>query len=313
MLDKRTPRSQNFKNYQLQQSHQQSFSNCDVLPQRSFDFALVDPLPANIYELLKATYLYLDATKSPICSTLLSAMLQFEQYAAISSITLASVVSCSIKYQLESQQSFNKLACQTPTTSVASSDILDASDISDASSTLQFSSISSSSTGNDDIYSLLDFSASQLESQCSLLEQQISLCEQFSSIKDNFSICEAHNLHLDEDLIRLTTAHSVLESDISRLQAENLKLSLQTQSSSDQERAALISSADTIWFHQQYQVLYDNAYHLHCGTFHARSTAHAFAYAAACSAWRTRFGNISPPSRSVDDYQCSIQKGGYFS
>jgi hypothetical protein len=87
-------------------------------------------------------------------------MLQFEQYAATSSITLASVVSCSIKYQLESQKSFTKrLACQTPTAPVASTEMMD------APSALQLSSVSSSSTGNDDIYYLPDFSASRLESQ----------------------------------------------------------------------------------------------------------------------------------------------------
>ena len=210
MLDKKTPRCQNFKNYQLQQ-HQQSFSKCDALPQPFFDFALADPLPAHIYELLKATYLYLAATKSPICSTLLSAMLQFEQYAAISSTTLASVVSCSIKYQLELQGSL----ISTKLTTVASSDFLD------APSTFQLPSVSSSPTINDVITSLLDFSASQLESQCALLEQQIQLCEQFHSIKEQFSICEAHNLHLDAKLARLTAVHSPLVSDLSRLQTEN--------------------------------------------------------------------------------------------
>jgi hypothetical protein len=178
MLDKRTPRSQNFKNYQLQQQHPQSFSKCDALPQPFFDFALADPLPANIYELLKATILYLDAVQSPICSTVRQALLQFEQYAAISSITLASVVSCSIKYQLESQGSLTSTKLPT----AASADIFKL----DTSSTLQLPSVSSSSTINDDISSLLDISASQLESQCLLFEQQISLCEQFHSIKKNF-------------------------------------------------------------------------------------------------------------------------------
>jgi hypothetical protein len=39
MLDERTPRSQNFKYYQLQQ-HQQTLSICDVIPQPFFNFAL---------------------------------------------------------------------------------------------------------------------------------------------------------------------------------------------------------------------------------------------------------------------------------
>ena len=87
MLDKRTLRSQIFKNFQLQKQQQLS-STCDVLPQPSFDFALADPLSANIYELLKATFLFLDATQSPIYSTLRSAIIQFEQFAAISSVTI---------------------------------------------------------------------------------------------------------------------------------------------------------------------------------------------------------------------------------
>jgi hypothetical protein len=231
MLDKRTPRSQNFKNYQLQQQHPQSFSKCDALPQPFFDFALADPLPANIYELLKATILYLDAVQSPICSTVRQALLQFEQYAAISSITLASVVSCSIKYQLESQGSLTSTKLPT----AASADIFKL----DTSSTLQLPSVSSSSTINDDISSLLDISASQLESQCLLFEQQISLCEQFHSIKENFSICEAYNLRLDTEL--------------TRLQADNLQLCKRIPSTHDQERAALIYSAVTAQFRRSYQ------------------------------------------------------------
>jgi hypothetical protein len=67
-----------------------------------------------------------------------------------------------------------------------------------------------------------------------------------------------------------------------------------------------------LWFHQKYQALYDYEYHCHIGTFQASSTAHASAYAAACSEWRTRFGIISPPSRSVNDHHPK-RKGGYFS
>jgi hypothetical protein len=158
MLDKRTPRSQNFKKYQLQHQHQQSFSKCDALPQPFFDFALADLLSANIHELLKATILYLDAIQSPICSTVRQALLQFERYAAISSITLASVVSCSIKYQLESQGS---LTSTKPDCCISRH--------FGCIISLQLPSVSSSSTINDDISSLLEISDSQLESQCFLI------------------------------------------------------------------------------------------------------------------------------------------------
>ena len=128
MLDRRTLRSQNFKNFQLQQQ-QQMFSSCDVLPQPSFDFALADPLSANIYELLKAMFLFLDATQSPICSTLRSAILQFEQFAAISSATIASVVTSSIESQLTIKGLLhpNKLDFAPLAADVTISDILDAS------------------------------------------------------------------------------------------------------------------------------------------------------------------------------------------
>ena len=159
MLDKRTPRSQNFKKYQLQQQRQ-SFSTCDVLPQPFFDFALADPLSANIYELLKATYLFLDATQSPICSPLRSAIIQFEQFAAISSVTIASVVTSSIEYQLAVKGFIRPTKLEFDTLAdVVSPDILD-------SSTPRLPSVSSLSTIHDDFLSLLDFSASQLESQC---------------------------------------------------------------------------------------------------------------------------------------------------
>jgi hypothetical protein len=99
------------------------FKECDALLQPLFDFALAEALSANIHELLEATYLYSAATKFPICSTLLSAMLRFKQleYAVISSTTLASAVSSFLKYKLESQGVLNptKLVCQTPAATVA--------------------------------------------------------------------------------------------------------------------------------------------------------------------------------------------------
>lgn len=157
MLDKRTSRSQRFKNFQLQQQ-QQSFSECDVLPQAFFDFALADPLSANIYELLRATLLYLDATHSPICSTLRSAFLQFEQFAAISRITIASVLNSSLEYQLATKGFI------TPTKPALNPSSADTASPNISNATI-LPSVSSSPTITDDFSYLLDFSASQLESQ----------------------------------------------------------------------------------------------------------------------------------------------------
>ena len=300
MLDKRTPRSQNFKNYQLQQQ-QQSFSPCDALPQLCFDFALADPLSANIYELLKATYLFLDATQSPICSTLRSAIIQFEQFAAISSVTIASVVTSSIEYQLVAKGFLRptKLSFDTSAADVASPDIPDAT-------TPQLHSVSGVSTIHDEFLSLLDFSASQLESQCALLEQQIQLCEQFHSIKENFSICEAHNLRLDDDLNRLTTAHSILASEFSCLQADHAQLCQKAKPTLRQERALLVYSAAIAQFRKSCQTLIPQArdsrsafgFHIYLSAEDMRTSA----YHTACDDWRSRFGNIPPPSQLPDDY-----------
>jgi hypothetical protein len=177
------------------------------------------------------------------------ALLQFEQYAAISSITLASVVSCSIKYQLESQGSLT--STKLPTAASITFWM--------HHPTLQLPSLSNSSTINDDVSSLLEISASQLESQCFLIEQQISLCEQFHSIKVNFSICEAYNLRL--------------ATELARLQADNLQLCKQITTTHDQERAALICSTVTAQFRRSPRLIRANAIspqappHLHVGIF----------------------------------------------
>ena len=98
MLDKRTTRSQLFKNYLQLQHHQQSSPKCDVFPQR-FDFTLADSSARTIYELLKSTYLYLDATQSPICSILLTVIKTFEEFVGHYSYNFSTAVALSIQYR----------------------------------------------------------------------------------------------------------------------------------------------------------------------------------------------------------------------
>ena len=117
MLDKRTSRSQIFKNFLQLQQHQQSSPKCDVSPQQRFDFTLADPSASTTYELLKSTYLYLDATQSPICSTLLTAIQTFEEFLAHSSYNFSTAVALSIQYQLVAPSLSN---APTPATSRSS-------------------------------------------------------------------------------------------------------------------------------------------------------------------------------------------------
>ena len=274
MLDKRTPRSQSFKNFQLQQQ-QQSFSTCNVLPQQLFDFALADPLYATIYELLKATLLHLAATQSPFCSTLQLAIYHFEQYAATSSVTLASAVSSSIEQQLAVQGILRptKLNFDTLAADIA------VPAISDAPSTQKLPSVSSSTTIHEDFPYLLDLSASQLEPQCYLLEQQISIGERFHSIKENLSLCDAHNLCLDDDRLRLTAVISSLESDLSR-----------HQTASAQEQAL---SAAIAHFCADYQLLVSSGRRFGI----LEPVLLSSAYQRACANWRYKFRTIQQPSQ----------------
>ena len=88
MTEKRATRSQNYKQFQLQQP-QKLYSQCDVLPPPKFDFSFADPALGNIYELLKVTHLYLCASHSPVSSSLLHILQQFEQLAAHTPSTVA--------------------------------------------------------------------------------------------------------------------------------------------------------------------------------------------------------------------------------
>jgi hypothetical protein len=162
MLDKRTPRSQNFKKYQLQHQHQQSFSKSDALPQPFFDFALADLLSANIHELLKATILFLDAIQIVFSLQFVRLCVKPCFNSSDMQQSLALLLHPSSVVQLNISLSHKDLLPQ-PSPTAASPDILD------ASSSLQLPSVSSSSTINDDISSLLEISDSQLESQCFLI------------------------------------------------------------------------------------------------------------------------------------------------
>ena len=96
MIDKRTSRSQNYKQFQLQQQQKLS-SQCDVVPPPKFDFSFADPAFGNIYELLKVTHLYLCATHSPVSSSVLHILQQFEQLAAHTTSTVAQYAVQTIK------------------------------------------------------------------------------------------------------------------------------------------------------------------------------------------------------------------------
>jgi hypothetical protein len=213
MLDKRTSRSQIFKNFLQLQQHQQSSPICDVFPQQRFDFTLADPSASTTYELLKSTYLYLDATQSPICSTLLTAIQTFEEFVAHSSYNFSTAVALSIQYQLVAPSLSN---APTPATS-RSSPIPPVTTHAD-----------------DEIFFLIDSSASQIESHCLALERQIQLCADLHSIQANLVTCEQHNLLLASishmckaDNLRLESLLTSCQDEIFRFRAEHDTLLLQ--------------------------------------------------------------------------------------
>ena len=100
MLDKRTSRSRNFKNFLQLQQQPLSNSKCDIFPWQQFDFTLADSSASTVYEFLKRTYLYLDATQSPICSTLLTVIHNFEEFVVHSSHNFSTAVALSLQCQL---------------------------------------------------------------------------------------------------------------------------------------------------------------------------------------------------------------------
>jgi hypothetical protein len=173
MLDKRTSRCQNFKNFLQLQQHPQSSSKRDVFPQQLFDFTLADSSASTIYELLKSTYSYLDATQSPICSTLLTAIQNYEEFVAHSSYNFSMAVALSIQYQLAAP-----FPSKAPPPASSSS----------KNSVIFFT--------DDDLFILLQSSASQLESTCLALKSQLQLCASIHHLKSNLATCEQHNLLL---------------------------------------------------------------------------------------------------------------------
>jgi hypothetical protein len=199
MLDKRTSRSQLFKNYLQLQHHQQSIPKCDVFPHR-FDFTLADSSARTIYELFKSTHLYLDATQSPICSTLLTAIQTFEEFVAHSSYNFSTAVALSIQYQLAAPSPSKAPTPATSTSSVGT-------------------------PADDAIFLLLESYASQLESNCLALEHQMQLCDSRHAIKANLVTCEQHNLLLatishtcKADKFRLDSLLSSCHNEISLVQ-----------------------------------------------------------------------------------------------
>ena len=204
-LDKRTPRSLNFKNFLQLQQHQQPINRCDVFPQPRFDFDLADPNARNIYEQLKSVYLYLDAVNSPIASSLFNTIQNFDEFVAVSTYNLATVVRTSIQYQLAA-----------PIASSAPSTVSQPSPSPATPSAQPHSPITSVSTSfaDDALFSLLDFSASQLE----------SLCESVQTLKDQLAACEQHNLLLDALSSTRKADHLRLENLLSTCQAENIRL-----------------------------------------------------------------------------------------
>jgi len=226
MPDNRTSRSQYFKNFLQLQQHQQSKPKCDIFSQQRFDFTLADPSASIAYELLKSTYLYLDATQSPICSTLLTAITTFEEFVAHSSYNFSTAVSLSIQYQLAAP-----LPSTTPIPATSPSSLIS----------------SVSAPADDAISFLLESSASQLESNCLILESQLQLCKSLHTIKANLATCERHNLLLATISHTCKADNFRLESQLSSCQSENFRLRAEhlSYSRSDQPFKYLVALLDT--------------------------------------------------------------------
>ena len=181
MIEKRTTRSQNCKQFQLQQQPKLC-SQCDVLPPPKFDFSFADPAFCNIYELLKVTHLYLCATHSSVSSSLLHILQQFEQLAAHTTSTVAKYAVQTIKPSMIEQ---------IPSTLQSSDCIFSKILVPSADSTF-----CSAEVLHETISSLLDHYPDQLELNFSLLEQNLQLSSQFHVLKGNLAICENHKYYL---------------------------------------------------------------------------------------------------------------------
>ena len=280
MLDKRTSRSQNYKQFQLQQQ-QKLVLPCDVLPQSKFDFSLADPAFGNIYELLKVTQLYLSATHSPVSSTVTNIMFQFEQLAACTTSTVAKYAVQTIKPTMIDKipSPLQSPECKIYPISISSTDGI-------------FGSI-------DTIFSLLEKYTDQLEANCNLLEQNLQLSSKVHELTANISVCERHNLLLDEDASRLADETSILASDISRLQAEvdqlraeNEQLRLKSKPTLKQQRAMLVYAAAVAQFQTPWYT-FESPYYAYSRFTSPPSPAEI---------WTDRYPGVPPPSATTGDY-----------
>ena len=105
MVDKRTRRSQSFKDRLRQPPRSQpdstrdalprSFS-CDAIPQPNFDFPKGDPAFNDLWELLCSVHVSASAMNSPLAPTLRHIMLKFDHLASNTTIAMMMM----LKYQL---------------------------------------------------------------------------------------------------------------------------------------------------------------------------------------------------------------------
>ena len=172
-----------------------------------------DPAFYNLYESLKAAYLYLHATGSPISSTLLNIMDQVDRLAVSNTCLLMD----QLKHQFTpflSKPTPLPDSISSVAPSVASTIISDATPVSTCCAV-------------DDIHitSLL----AQVEKIATFQELHLSSVEQ--QCRATLAVCENHNLQLDIQLQQsqlalqlLERANSALTAEISSLCAENNKL-----------------------------------------------------------------------------------------
>ena len=215
-VGKRTQRSQTFKQFQLQSQSQQisqcaSKSTGDVLPPPIFDFSMGDPAFYYLYESLKAVLLYLQATGSPISSTMLNIMHQVDQMAFNNTRLLMDL----IKYQLPpfiktpTQLQDNPSSVVPPVVSI----------------TIPDNNSVSTSCAVDEIQvsSLL----AQVENIATLHELHLSTVEQ--QCRSIMAVCENHNLQLASQLQQSQLDLQLLESKNTELTIELILLGEENQ------------------------------------------------------------------------------------
>ena len=142
---------------------------CGVVSPAQFDFTLADPAIGNLYEMLKVTYLFLCSTQSPVSSTLLNILQQFEQLAAHTPSTVAKYAVQSVNSSMTESIPLDQQSqdCTLSNILVSTSD----SAICPADAHRAAATISP----------LFERYADQLEVHCSLLEQISSSRPKFTS------------------------------------------------------------------------------------------------------------------------------------